>query len=175
MFPPATPSTSQTICTPFAGHSEAVNVCVNPSATLAVGGESAVEAAHVIVTVALADFIVSAALVAVTVTLGGEGTFAGAVYVALAAPFATIVPTVEFPPATPFTPHVTAVDGAPDPLTVAVKPCAAFVATFALVGEISTTMSSCSITLADPLALGDATLTAVTVTVAGEGSTFGAV
>jgi hypothetical protein len=134
-----------------------------------------VDAAHVIVTAALADFVVSATLVAVTVTLGGVGTFAGAVYVALATPFATIVPTVEFPPATPFTLQVTVVDGAPDPVTVAVKPCAAFVATLALVGEISTTTSSCRVTLADPLALGDATLTAVTVTLAGDASTFGAV
>lgn len=175
MFPPAIPSTSHTICVPFAGQSDAANVCVNPRATLADGGESAVDAAQVIVTVALADFVVSATLVAVTVTLAGEGTLAGAVYVALAAPFATIVPTIEFPPAPPFTLHVTAVDGAPGPVTVAVNPCAAFVATLALVGEIPTSMSSCNVTLADPLALGDATLTAVTVTVAGDGSTFGAV
>ena len=152
-----------------------MKVCVNPSATLADGGESDVDAAQVIVTVAFADFDVSATLVAVTVMVGGEETLAGAVYVALPAPFETIVPDVAFPPATPFTLHVTAIEGAPDPVTVAVNPCAAFVATLALVGEIPTTMSSCSITLLDPLSLGDATLTAVTVTVTGDGSTFGAV
>jgi hypothetical protein len=42
---------------------------------------------------------------AVTVTVAGEGTVAGAVYI----PAALIVPCVESPPATPFTCHVTAV------------------------------------------------------------------
>jgi hypothetical protein len=54
---------------------------------------------------ALADFVVSAALVAVTVIWAGFGNFAGAVY----RPVAEIVPTVASPPAVPLTFHVTAV------------------------------------------------------------------
>jgi len=57
----------------------------------------------VIVTVALADADVSAALTAVTVTELGDGTAVGAVY----RPPVVIVPTVEFPFATPFTFQVT--------------------------------------------------------------------
>ena len=58
---------------------------------------------RVIVTFALADFVVSAALVAVTVTVAGDGSRLGARYVP-----PLIVPTVELPPETPFTLQVTA-------------------------------------------------------------------
>jgi len=51
----------------------------------------------------VAFFVVSAALVAVIVTVVGVGRFAGAVYM----PFASIVPVVAFPPPTEFTDHVT--------------------------------------------------------------------
>ncbi|MDE3137522.1 MAG: hypothetical protein KGL59_13175 [Acidobacteriota bacterium] len=54
-------------------------------------------------------------LVAVTVTDAGLGRSAGAVY----SPPDVIVPTVVFPPATPFTLHVTLVFD--DPLTVALN------------------------------------------------------
>lgn len=63
----------------------------------------------VIVTTADADFDVSATLRAVTLTVAGEGTLAGAVY----RPLLLTVPTVELPPATPFTSHVTAVFDVP--------------------------------------------------------------
>jgi len=59
----------------------------------------------VTVTRAAALLVGSPALVAVTVTLAGEGTAAGAVY----SPLEETVPAVEFPPATPFTLQVTAV------------------------------------------------------------------
>jgi len=55
------------------------------------------------VTVALAHLVRSALLNAVTVTLAGEGTTAGAVNM----PFALILPTVESPPVTPLTCQVT--------------------------------------------------------------------
>jgi hypothetical protein len=71
------------------------------------------------VTVAEADFEVSAWLVAVIVTVLGEGTTAGAVY----RPEVVIVPTVEFPPTTLFTDQVTAVFDVP--VTVAVNCCVA--------------------------------------------------
>ena len=151
---------------------------MSPSPTLAVAGDKALDGAQVIVTVALADFALSATLVAVTVTIAGEGTTAGAVNVALALPsaipLAATVPTVGFPPAIPFTLHVTANEGAPDAVTVAVNPCAAPVATLALLGAIATTMSSFSVTSAEPLAPCEAALTAVTFTIAGEGITAGA-
>jgi hypothetical protein len=71
------------------------------------------------VTVAVADpdFVVSACDTAVTVTVAGLGTTEGAVY----SPAVEIVPTVEFPPATPFTCQVTAVLEVP--VTVAVNCC----------------------------------------------------
>jgi hypothetical protein len=58
-----------------------------------------------IVTLAESDFVGSATEIAVTVTVGGTGTLLGAVY----RPFVSIVPTVLFPPVTPFTCQVTAV------------------------------------------------------------------
>jgi len=57
------------------------------------------------VTAALADFVLSAALVAVTVTLDGDGSLLGARY----KPPLLTVPSVELPPEMPFTFQVTAV------------------------------------------------------------------
>ena len=56
-------------------------------------------------TFAVADFVVSALLVAVTWTVAGEGRSAGAVYT----PAVVIVPSVAFPPATALTLQLTAV------------------------------------------------------------------
>jgi hypothetical protein len=55
------------------------------------------------VTLAVADLLVSAALVAEIETLPPDGTLEGAWY----PPELEIVPRVEFPPDTPFTAHVT--------------------------------------------------------------------
>jgi hypothetical protein len=71
----------------------------------------------VTVTVADADLVVSACETAATVTDAGLGTAEGAVY----SPEVEIVPTVELPPATPFTCQVTAVLEVP--VTVAVNCC----------------------------------------------------
>ena len=58
----------------------AVNCCVALSATLAVVGATDTEiGGRVTVTVAEADLVLSATEVAVTVTVAGEGTVAGAV------------------------------------------------------------------------------------------------
>ncbi len=76
------------------------------SSTDAFVGETATETevvGAVRLTAALAFFVVSAALVADTVTLEDEGIVAGAVYT----PLDVIVPTVLFPPALPFTAQVT--------------------------------------------------------------------
>jgi len=58
-----------------------------------------------IVTLALADFVASAWLVAVTCTADGDGRSCGAVYV----PSVAIVPTAALPPTIEFTLHVTPV------------------------------------------------------------------
>lgn len=78
-LPPAIPLTSHAI--PVVGETQrdAVKICVALVVTLAVAGESEPEAEQVIVTVAEADFDGSAMLVAVTLTVGCEGTEAGAV------------------------------------------------------------------------------------------------
>src|SRR5207245_600149 len=64
----------------------------------------ALDAGSVIVTKAEADFVVSAALVAFTVTVAGLGTVAGAAY----SPEVEMVPVVELPPVNPLTLQVTA-------------------------------------------------------------------
>ena len=57
----------------------AVNCFVSPAATDALVGEIATDTGNAIVTTADADFVVSAFEVAVTVTVAGLGTAAGAV------------------------------------------------------------------------------------------------
>jgi len=64
---------------PAARQNDGLNVCICASPTLADAGDIELAVLHVIVTVALADFVVSATLVAVTVTVAGAGTVAGAV------------------------------------------------------------------------------------------------
>jgi hypothetical protein len=174
-FPPVTPLTSQVIAVPGAIQNDAVKFCVCPSPTLAVAGEIEFALGQMTVTLALPDLVPSATLVAVTLTVAGEGGSSGAVYTAVAAPFATTVPSVAFPPETPFTLQVTPVAGLPDPLTLAVNTCAPPTSTFTGLGLTLTTMSSFSVTLADALSCGATLLTASTVTVAGDGKIAGAV
>ena len=71
-------------------------------------------------------------LVAATVTEAGFGRSWGAVY----SPPVVIVPTVELPPATPFTAQVTVVFE--DPVTVALNCCVLPSRTFALAGDTET-------------------------------------
>ena len=84
------------------------------------------------------------------------------------------MPSVEFPPATPFTLHVSAVERDPAPVTVAVNACPAPVETLADVGEIVTMMLSVMVTAAEPTALASAALAAATVTAGGDGRLPGA-
>jgi hypothetical protein len=95
----------------------------------------------------------------------------GAAYVAVAVP--AIVPTVELPPAIPFTLQVTPVLAVPE--TLAVNTCAPLDGTLAIEGEtvIATLLSR--FTVAEPLICGSASLTPRTRTFAGVGSTEGAV
>ncbi|MGH9717457.1 MAG: hypothetical protein ACRD4R_12130 [Candidatus Acidiferrales bacterium] len=101
-------------------------------------GDIELAAPQVMVTVALADLALSATLVAVTVTVDGAGTVAGAVYSAVVALLDAINPTVEFPPAALLTLQVTSALWPPFPVTVAVNSCAPPVVTLALVGAIIT-------------------------------------
>lgn len=57
----------------------AVNCCVCPTRTFAVVGEMDITVGGITVTVDVSNFVLSAFEVAVTVTVGGVGTVAGAV------------------------------------------------------------------------------------------------
>lgn len=176
VLPPGIPFTSQTIATVAVGQNVAPKFCVIPSATFAAPGEMEFVPEHAIVTLALADFVVSATLMAVTVTVGGVGVAPGAVYKAAVEPFATMVPTVVFPPVTPFTAQVIAVDGLPDPVvSVAVKSCAAETEIVAAVGAMLIEILSFSVTITEALSFGLTWLTAVTLTLAPGGRIAGAV
>src|SRR5271157_73458 len=83
-------------------------------------------------TVTDAEIAVFAWETAVTVTVPELGTAAGAVY----RPEVDMVPTVELPPAAPFTSQVTAVLEFPD--TIAANCCVLLVDTVAPVGETHT-------------------------------------
>src|SRR5438045_123632 len=125
----------------------------------------------VMVTCAEADFVGSACDTAVAGAVAGFGPPAGAVY----RPALDIVPPVALPPLTPLTCQVTAV------LlvfcTVAVNCCVPPAPTVADTGEIvtRTTAAGVMVTCAEPDFVGSAWDTAVTVIVAGFGTTAGAV
>jgi len=136
-------------------------------------------AEQITIAVALPDFVLSAVLVAVIVTIAGEGGAGGAVNTAVVAlpevPLVAIVPMVELPPTIPLTLQVTPEGGLSVPVTVAVKTCAPPVEMFTVLGETVTTRSSFKVTVAEALACASAWLTAVTVTLGEMGSTCGAV
>jgi hypothetical protein len=77
-LPPAIPFTTHGMEAPAARQNEAVKACVCARETVTVDGETVFVAEHVMVTLAVADFVGSATLVAVTLTVGGEGGTAGA-------------------------------------------------------------------------------------------------
>ena len=170
--PPAIPFTSHIMLWPAARQNDAEKLCVCANATLAAGGEIALEAPQVIVTLALPDLEVSSALVAATVTVAGEGGADGAVYATVAAPVAAIVPIVELPPAIPFTLQVTLLFVVPE--TLAVNTCAPDDGTLAVWGEMVIAMLLSKFTVADPLLCGSASLTAPTRTFEGDASAEGA-
>jgi len=122
-FPPVAPFTCQVTAVLEVPVTVAVNCCVFATCTDADAGatETLTCAWAVTVTAADADLVVSACDTAATVTVAGLGTAEGAVY----SPEVEIIPTVEFPPATPFTCQLTAVLEVPE--TVAVNCCVAFV------------------------------------------------
>ncbi len=177
-LPPVTPFTCQVTAVLVVFCTVAVKVCDAPVAMLAVPGEieiltgGGVEGA-VMVTVAEADLVVSACEMAVTVTVAGLGTAAGAVKT----PSVEIVPVVAFPPVTPFTCQVTAVLVVF--CTVAVKACAAPAVTLAVPGAIEILTGggdegAVMVTVAEADLVASACEMAVTVTVAGLGTVAGA-
>ncbi len=111
-------------------------LCAAPRSTPAVAGVSATARSLVMVTVAVADFVASATLVAVICTVTDAGRSAGAVYT----PVALIVPAVALPLATPLTLQVTLVSVAL--VTVALKVCVLPSTTGALLGVIVTVMEA---------------------------------
>lgn len=173
-LPPITPFTSQTTAVPGATQSEAAKFCISPSGTAAEAGATPFAPVHPIPTLAEADFDGSATLVAVTLTVGGDGKAPGAVYIAESPPFDTIVPFAASPPLTLFTLQFTAVAGLPELVTLAVNPCVPPNGSPAASGEMPTTISLVIVTLAVSLALASAALVAVTVTFVAPGIVDGA-
>lgn len=84
----------------------------------------------------------------------------------------TIVPTVEFPPTTPFTSHVTVEFEAP--VTCALKSCVAPSATVAVDGETTTLTCGMIATVTDAAFDGSAAGVAIIVTEPGDGAVTGA-
>lgn len=130
-----------------------------------------------IVLVAVAEKIVmdaepvlegSAVLVAVTVTVDGEGTAEGAMY----SPAPLTVPHAEALHPAPCTVHVTAAFEVPT--TDAFNCWVAPVTTDVLAGVTVITTTGTIVTLADAVLLASAMLVATTLMLAGEGATFGA-
>lgn len=111
----------------------------------------------------------SAPLVAVTVTVSGEGTAEGAVY----SPEPLTVPHAAPLHPAPCTVHVTAVFDVPT--TDALNCCVAPVTTDVLAGVTVTTTTDTMVTFAEAVLLGAAMLVAAIVTLGGEGATRGAV
>ena len=93
----------------------------------------------------------------------------------MAALVVTIVPTVELPPAIPFTLHVTPDAPLPVPEILTVNTCSLSVGVLTAVGATITTISSVKLTVAEALACLSAWLTAVTVTLGDDGNVAGAV
>src|SRR6266852_5427838 len=131
-LPPEIPLTCQVTAVLGAPFTDAVNCCVPKFATVAALGETLTEVGEALITVAVADadFVESACAVAVTVTCGGFGAVAGAVY----RPVLETVPLAA-PPATL---QVTAVFGVP--VTVVVNCCVLPTATVTAVGATEIVM-----------------------------------
>jgi hypothetical protein len=115
---------------------------VFPLPALRVAGEMVLTtgAGFTMVADAVADRVGSVTLVACIVTTFGTGGTAGAVY----NPVLSIVPTVTYPPATPFTDHV-----APSfvlPVTVAANCCTCSTITVCAEGLTATTSTTLSVT-----------------------------
>jgi hypothetical protein len=155
-FPPAIPPTNQFTAVLVVPETVAVNCCERPTCTPALPGEIVTDTgvgagagagagAGKIVRAALAS-IQAKVLSAITVT-GIVGTVDGAMY----KPLDEIVPTTEFPPATPVTSHFTALFFVPE--TVAMNCWEEPTCRLALLGEIDTETLRCPLWPNDGLTL----------------------
>jgi hypothetical protein len=140
-----------------------------PITTFTLDGETETATGSTTVTVAEADLVVSACEVAFTVTVGGAGTEAGAVY----RPALVIAPQAAPAQPAPAILQVTAVFAVP--VTVALNCRLAPVSTFAKVGETETAIGDTTVTTAEADLVTSACEVAVTVTVGGFGTLAGAV
>jgi len=169
-FPLVTPLTVHVTAVFAVPVTETVKASVVPTFTFAVEGVNVTLTGGSMVTAAEADLVGSATLVAVTVTVEGVGTAAGAVYTPVAG---VTVPSMESPFSTPLTVQVTAVFAVP--VTVGVKVCVAPTNTLAVVGEMDTTTAGRIVVVVEPEKPAGLTVVAVIVTVAGLGTAAGAV
>ena len=166
-FPPGTPFTLQLYLPEFCVRASCTTNCVLCIVPMVVLAGVIVRLPELSETLAWADFVGSAALVAVTV-MPAAGC-AGAVY----KPEVEIVPTLELPPTAPFTLQVTLVFG--EPLTDALNCWVWDGASVLLVGEMVTETLLTTVIEAEADFVGSATLVAVIVALAGEGRALGAV
>ena len=124
---------------------------------------------EVIVTVADPDLVGSDSKVAVTATMGGLGTFAGAVY----SPLALMLPQADPLHPLPDMLQITRALGLP--LTLAVNCSWAFGFSWAEGGDTVTEAAAPSVTTAEAVADGSAFAVAFTATLGGVGRVAGAV
>ena len=155
----------------------AVKFCVKLTVTVAVVGATATEIAGSIVIVAEKLFVPSATEVAVMLTVAGDGTLAGAVYVIatpdaleLAESVPQVLPLHPVPLSVQFTPLF-----CESFVTVAVKLCVFVTFTLADVGAMATEIAGSTVIVAEKLFVPSATEVAVMLTAAGEGTAAGAV
>ena len=137
--------------------------------TCTAAGDTFTATGGTIVTVAVADFVLSATEVAVTVTSAGLGIASGAVY----KPPEEMVPQDAPLQPVPVTLHVTAVFAVP--VTVAVNCCVLPAGTSALEGVTFTATGATIVTVAVANLVVSAAEVTLTVTFAGEGIVVGAV
>ncbi len=147
----------------------ATNCWDEPTVTPTLAGVTATEIGITTVTAAEPDLLRSACEVAVTVTVGGMGTIAGAEY----RPAALMVPQVTPAHPVPVTVQVTVVFKVP--VTFAVNGCVVPGATCTDEGETETPISAESVTVAEADLVGSACDVAVTETRDGLGTAGGAV
>ena len=146
-----------------------VNCWVFPATTCAVLGDMVIATGGATVTVAEADFVVSATDVAVTVTSAGLGIAAGAVY----RPPVEIVPHVAPEQPAPLRLHVTLV--LDEPPTVAMNCCVLPMETCAVRGETLTMIECRIVTVTVSDLVESATEVAFRETCGGVGTVAGAV
>ena len=155
----------------------AVKLCVSPTFTVAVAGATATEIAGATVIVAAPLCVASVTDVAVNVTVAGDGTAAGGVYV---------IATPDALEADESVPHVAPLHPAPVNAhvtpwfsrsfeTVAAKLCVSPKFTVAVNGATATEIAGTTVIVEEKLRVPSATEVALIVTVAGEGTAAGAV